>query len=152
MSNCLVDRFEEAVDYGECFNIRVDGTSMLPLLGSGRDTIIIRRTRTDEPIVGRIAMYRLGPKHYVTHRVVKVENDVVTLLGDGRITYDEPIRRDMVVGVVEGVIRKSGRKLSCTSRLWRFREWLWLSQPMIVRRYALAIIRRWMKLTKRETK
>lgn len=152
MSNCLVDRFEEAVDYGECFNIRVDGTSMLPLLGYGRDTIIIRRTRTDEPIVGRIAMYRLGPKHYVTHRVVKVENDVVTLLGDGRITYDEPIRRDMVVGVVEGVIRKSGRKLSCTSRLWRFREWLWLSQPMIVRRYALAIIRRWMKLTKRETK
>ena len=97
-------------------------------------------------------MYRLGPKHYVTHRVVKVENDVVTLLGDGRITYDEPIRRDMVVGVVEGVIRKSGRKLSCTSRLWRFREWLWLSQPMIIRRYALAIIRRWMKLTKRETK
>lgn len=152
MSNCLVDRFEEAVDYGECFNIRVDGTSMLPLLGYGRDTIIIRRTRTDEPIVGRIAMYRLGPKHYVTHRVVKVENDVVTLLGDGRITYDEPIRRDMVVGVVEGVIRKSGRKLSCTSRLWRFREWLWLSQPMIIRRYALAIIRRWMKLTKRETK
>lgn len=152
MSNCLVDRFEEAVDYGECFNIRVDGTSMLPLLGYGRDTIIIRRTRTDEPIVGRIAMYRLGPKHYVTHRVVKVENDVVTLLGDGRITYDEPIRRDMVVGVVEGVIRKSGRKLSCTSRLWRFREWLWLSQPMIVRRYALAIIRRWIKLTKRETK
>ena len=152
MSNCLVDRFEEAVDYGECFNIRVDGTSMLPLLGYGRDTIIIRRTRTDEPIVGRIAMYRLGPKHYVTHRVVKVENDVVTLLGDGRITYDEPIRRDMVVGVVEGVIRKSGHKLSCTSRLWRFREWLWLSQPMIVRRYALAIIRRWMKLTKRETK
>lgn len=152
MSNCLVDRFEEAVDYGECFNIRVDGTSMLPLLGYGRDTIIIRRTRTDEPIVGRIAMYRLGPKHYVTHRVVKVENDVVTLLGDGRITYDEPIHRDMVVGVVEGVIRKNGRKLSCTSRLWRFREWLWLSQPMIVRRYALAIIRRWMKLTKRETK
>lgn len=151
MSNCLVDRFEEAVDYGECFNIRVDGTSMLPLLGYGRDTIIIRRTRTDEPIEGRIAMYRLGPKHYVTHRVVKVDNDIVTLLGDGRITRDEPVHRDMIVGVVEGVIRKSGRKLSCTSRIWRFREWLWLSQPMFIRRYAIAIIHRWMKLTKRET-
>lgn len=149
MSNCQIDRFEEAVECGECFNIRVDGSSMLPLLGYGHDTIIIRRTHADEPIVGRIAMYRLGPKHYVTHRVIKHEGDMVILLGDGRITYDEPIRRDMVIGVVEGVIRESGRKLSCTSRLWRLREWIWLTQPLIVRRYALAIIRRWRDLTKR---
>lgn len=149
MANCKIDRFEEAVEYGECFNIRVDGHSMLPLLGYGRDTIIIRRTRPNEPIVGRIAMYRLGPKHYITHRVVSVEGDTVLLLGDGRITYDEPIKRDMVVGVVEGVIRQSGRKVSCTSRSWRLRERIWLMQPMIVRRYALAILRRWIKLTQK---
>lgn len=149
MANCNIDRFEEVVEYGECFSIRVDGHSMLPLLGYGKDTIIIRRTCTDEPIVGRIAMYRLGPKHYVTHRVVSVEGDTVLLLGDGRITYDEPIKRDMIVGVVEGVIRQNGRKVSCTSRLWRLRERMWLMQPMIVRRYALAILHRWIKFTQR---
>lgn len=149
MANCSIDRFEEAVEYGECFNIRVDGHSMLPLLGYGKDTIIVRRTRTDEPIVGRIAMYRLGPRHYITHRVVSVEGDTVLLLGDGRITFDEPIKRDMIVGVVEGVIRQNGRKVSCTSRLWRLRERMWLMQPMIVRRYTLAILHRWIKITQR---
>lgn len=152
MNNCQIDRFEEVVEYGECFKIRVNGLSMLPLLGYGRDTIIVRRTRTDEPIKGRIVMYRLEANHYVTHRVVMVDGATVTTMGDGRITHDEPIYRDMIVGVVEGVIRKSGRKLSCTSRIWRFREWLWLSQPMFVRRYALAIIHRWIKLTKKQTK
>ena len=43
MSNVDVDRFEEAVAYGECFQVRVDGLSMLPLLGYGRDTLIVRR-------------------------------------------------------------------------------------------------------------
>ena len=122
---------------------------MLPLLGYGRDTIIIRRTLHDESIVGRIAMYRLGPKHYVTHRVISVEGDTVTLLGDGRITKDEPIRRDMIVGVVESVIRQNGRLLSCTSRTWRLKERLWLMQPMIVRRYALALLHHWIRFTQR---
>ncbi len=149
MANFSVDRFEETVEYGECFKIRVTGHSMLPLLGYGRDTIIIRRTRHDEAIVGRIAMYRLGPKHYVTHRVISVDGDTVTLLGDGRITYDEPIRRDMIVGVVESVIRQNGRLLSCTSRTWRLKERLWLMQPMIVRRYALALLHRWIRFTQR---
>lgn len=149
MANFSVDRFEETVEYGECFKIRVTGHSMLPLLGYGRDTIIIRRTRLDESIVGRIAMYRLGPKHYVTHRVISVDGDTVTLLGDGRITKDEPIRRDMIVGVVESVIRQNGRLLSCTSRTWRLKERLWLMQPMIVRRYALALLHRWIRFTQR---
>lgn len=149
MGNCAIDRFEETVEYGEYFRIRVDGLSMLPLLGYGEDTIIIRRTRIDEPIEGRIAMYRLGPHHYITHRVVSVKDGIVTLLGDGRITYDDPIKRDMIVGVVDGVIRKSGRMVSCTSRMWRLRERIWLLQPMIMRRYSLALIRRWRRLTKK---
>lgn len=149
MANFSVDRFEETVEYGECFKIRVTGHSMLPLLGYGRDTIIIRRTHHNESIVGRIAMYRLGPKHYVTHRVISVDGDTVTLLGDGRITKDEPIRRNMIVGVVESVIRQNGRLLSCTSRTWRLKERLWLMQPMIVRRYALALLHRWIRFTQR---
>ena len=150
MANFAVDRFEESVEYGECFKIRITGHSMLPLLGYGHDTIVIRRTAPDEPIVGRIAMYRLGPKHYVTHRVMSVDGDTVTLLGDGRITYDEPIKRNMIVGVVESVIRQSGRTVSCTSRIWRIRERLWLMQPMIIRRYALGILRHWIRLTQRK--
>ena len=135
MSNVDVDRFEEAVAYGECFQVRVDGLSMLPLLGYGRDTLIVRR---------------IAPKHYVTHRAIEVENGMVTMLGDGRLTYDHPIRRECVVGVVEGVIRQSGKRVSCMSRSWRLRERLWLAQPMLLRRLSLALIRRWRRLTHKD--
>ena len=147
MSNVDVDRFEEAVAKGECFQVRVDGLSMLPLLGYGRDTLIVRRIGLNEPIVGRIVMCRIAPKHYVTHRAIEVENGMVTMLGDGRLTYDHPISRECVVGVVEGVIRQSGKRVSCMSRSWRLRERLWLAQPMLLRRLSLALIRRWRNLT-----
>ena len=137
MSNVDVDRFEEAVAKGECFQVRVDGLSMLPLLGYGRDTLIVRR----------IVMCRIAPKHYVTHRAIEVKNGMVTMLGDGRLTYDHPISRECVVGVVEGVIRQSGKRVSCMSRSWHLRERLWLAQPMLLRRLSLALIRRWRNLT-----
>jgi SOS-response transcriptional repressor LexA len=149
MKNCKIDRLEEFVEYGECFEVRVNGESMLPLLGYGSDTLIIRRVDTHEPIEGRIAMYRPAPNHYITHRVMRTDGNNVYLLGDGRLTYDAPIPRDNIVGIVEGVIRQDGHKESCTSLSWRIRERLWLMQPLIIRRFTLAIIRRWMKLTKR---
>ena len=149
MSNCKVDRFEEAVEYGECFQVRVDGLSMLPLLGYGSDTLIVRRIAHSTPITGRIVMCRIAPKHYVTHRAVRVTHDIVTMRGDGRLTYDSPIRRNKVIGIVEAVIRKDGTMESCTSRSWRLRERLWLAQPMLLRRISLALIRRWRNITHR---
>ena len=152
MSNSTIDRIEEAVDYGECFKVRVEGLSMLPILGYDHDTIVVRRIDSDEPIMGRIVMCRTAPKHYVTHRVVKIEDDMVTMRGDGRLTYDTPISRECVVGIVEGVIRKNGKYKSCTSRSWRLREQLWLAQPILLRRLSLAVIRRWRRLTHRENR
>lgn len=147
MSNCAIDRIEEAVEYGECFNIRVEGESMLPLLGREGDVIIVRRIRIDEPIVGRIAMCRTRPRHYVTHRVIKEDAGVVIMRGDGRLTFDDPAERQSIVGIVEGVIRQNGKRESCTSRSWRSRERLWLAQPIWMRRITLGILRRWNRLT-----
>ena len=152
MSNSTIDRIEEVVDYGECFKVRVEGLSMLPMLGYDHDTIVVRRIDSNEPIMGRIVMCRTAPKHYVTHRVIKIEDDMVTMRGDGRLTYDTPISRECVVGIVEGVIRKNGKYKSCTSRSWRLRERLWLAQPMLLRRLSLAVIRRWRRLTHRENR
>lgn len=147
MGNCTIDRIEEAVEYGESFNIRVEGESMLPLLGRAGDVIIVRRIHIDEPIVGRIAMCRVQSKHYVTHRVIKRDAGMVIMRGDGRLTFDDPVERESIVGIVEGVIRQNGKRESCLSRYWRLRERLWLAQPIWMRRITLGIIRRWNRLT-----
>lgn len=147
MGNCTIDRIEEAVEYGECFNIRVEGESMLPLLGRAGDVIVVRRIHIDEPIVGRIAMCRVRSKHYVTHRVIKRDSGMVIMRGDGRLTFDDPVERESIVGIVEGVIRQNGKRESCLSQYWRLRERLWLAQPIWMRRITLGIIRRWNRLT-----
>lgn len=136
------DNIESVVAPGELFKIIVTGYSMLPLLGFGRDTIVVRRTDEGEPITGRIAMFRAKDRHIIVHRVVAVRGDEIIFQGDGNPYKREYAKRSDVVGVVEEVIREDGRTVSCTTRQWQRRERVWLSQPAIVRRYALALLRR----------
>lgn len=139
----LLDNIEELIPVGNSFELRVTGYSMLPLLGRRGDTIIVRRITTTEPIIGRIAMFRKSNGHIVVHRVREINDGVVTLMGDGNIRDMEQCPRESIVGVVEHVRRSSGQVVSCSSRWWRMREKMWLWQPRIIRRYALALIRRW---------
>lgn len=143
----LLDNIEEVVATGELFKLRVTGYSMLPLLGHRNDIIVVRRVDNSEKIIGRIAMFR-GPRHnIIVHRVIDVSNDEVTLRGDGNIFQIEHCRREEIIGVVESVIRNSGKIVSCTTKSWLRKERMWLRLPMQVRRYALAFMRRWMKIT-----
>jgi hypothetical protein len=145
----LTSNIEHIVNPGETFKMVVTGYSMLPLLGYGDDTIILRRTTEDEDIAGRIAMFRASDGHIIVHRIISIKNGVVTLRGDGNIVQCEKCLRSEILGVVECVVRQSGREVSCISLCWRMRERMWLIQPMIVRRYALAIIRRMANLKRR---
>ncbi len=139
----VLDNIEELIPIGECFELCVTGYSMLPLLGRKGDTIIVRRTTPQEPIEGRIAMFRRDG-HIVVHRVKSINNGMVTLMGDGNTKGYEQCPRESIVGVVERVRRKGGEIVSCTSWWWRTREHLWLWQPRIIRQYSLALMRRWL--------
>ncbi len=142
ISQLAKDNIESLVPVGEQFKIVVTGYSMLPLLGYGHDTIVVRRTDDTEPLMGRIAMFRAKDRHIIVHRVVAIDGDNITFQGDGNPYQREYCKRSDVVGVVEEVIREDGRTVSCTTPRWHRRERMWLWQPTIIRRYALAILRR----------
>lgn len=144
MNNLIIDNIEQLVERGESFEMVVTGYSMLPLLGYGRDRIVLHRTTDTEDIMHRAAMFRMADRRIIVHRVIRIEDDMVTLQGDGNIQQREQCRRSEIIGVVDSVIRQNGRRVSCTSRWWRIRERIWLGQPRIVRRYALALMRRWL--------
>ena len=149
MQSNPLDNIELLTDIGDSFEIIVTGYSMLPLLGKSRDRIVIRRTSANDDIMHRIAMFRSANGKLVTHRVVAIDDDIVTLQGDGNPIQRERCRRHDIIGVVDRVIRESGKSISCTGWWWRTRERLWLWQPRIVRRYVLAIMRRWLERRKR---
>ena len=143
--NRILDNIESLVGVGESFELRVTGWSMLPMLGRGNDTIIVRRTTVEESIIGRIAMFRERDGHIVVHRVRSCEDGIVTLMGDGNTKGMEQCPRERIIGVVEHVRREGGKVVSCTSWWWRTRERMWLILPRFVRRYTLAVMRRWLK-------
>lgn len=142
---------ENLVAIGETFKLHIRGHSMLPLLGRGRDNVIVRRTSIDEPLeVGRIVLFRAHDRHLVAHRIRRIEDDRITMQGDGNPVATELCSRRDIIGVIEAVERESGKVVSCTSAKWRRKERLWLSMPFVVRRYTLAVMRRWLnRKTKR---
>lgn len=149
MQNNIFDNIESIIEIGASFEMVVTGYSMLPLLGYGRDRIILHRTTSDEDIMGRIAMFRSPSKHIIVHRVIAINGNVVTLQGDGNIYKQEECLRSEIIAVVDYVQRQNGKIVSCTDSCWRRREKIWLGQPLIVRRYALAVMRRWLNFKRK---
>lgn len=138
----VLDNIEAIVAVGESFELRVNGYSMLPLLGYIGDVIIVRRTSFDEDIVGRIAMFRGVKGNIIVHRVLSVDGGEVRLRGDGNTAQIESVQRAEIIGVVESVRRRGGRVVCCTSRWWHLKERLWLAIPLRTRGYLLAMLRR----------
>lgn len=132
----------ELLEEGSTFKIVVRGYSMLPLLGFGRDAIILRRVDPSEDISGRIAMFRNDNGRIVVHRIIGINSGIVSLRGDGNLYQVEQCKREEIIAVLESVIRENGKEVSCTSPRWHRKERVWLSTPLWMRRYALAILRR----------
>lgn len=85
--------------------IVVKGTSMVPTLREGRDTVYLRAIGPhDEVRVGDIAFFWRGPQ-VVLHRVAAVRTSgLVRMNGDGQL-WCEDIARDQIFAVVERVQR-----------------------------------------------
>ncbi len=112
---------------GSPVRVAVKGQSMLPFFLSG-SKVALRPIRQEDFRKYNVVLADTG-RNFVIHRIIALDGDRVTLLGDGNIYGTESMTRDKVYGVID------------CSRLHLFfaRIWLWL-RP--VRRYPLAILRR----------
>lgn len=75
------------------------GTSMLPLIYQGHDTVIIT------PKDGRlekydVALYKRRNGEYVLHRVIYVKDDSYVFCGDNQYILEYGVTDDMVLGVM----------------------------------------------------
>ena len=107
------------------------GNSMLPFIRGGRDSVTLIANHNVK--VGDMALVRIGGR-YVLHRVIKADEKVLTLMGDGNIRGTEKCTRDDVLGTVVAIERNGRTIKPGNGRWWR------LLKPF--RRYILAIYRR----------
>ncbi len=127
------------LDEGHTVTLRLKGNSMRPFLENERDDALLRRAT--DVVVGEPVLAELSPGRFVLHRVVRVEGDDVTLLGDGNLTEEHCKRSDVRAQVV-GFYRKGSTSLTTIdSRKWRFYSYVW-THLRPIRRYLLAIYRR----------
>lgn len=112
---------------GNTVRVAVNGQSMLPFFRSG-STITLRPIKEGDIRKYNVVMADAGHA-FVVHRIIEVDKEQITLLGDGNYNGTERVARDRIYGIVD-----------CSAlHLLLAKIWLWL-RP--VRRYPLAIFRR----------
>lgn len=125
---------------GQDVALRVKGYSMRPLLRNERDVVVLTPYRPDTPLRnGEIVLFRFQGRH-ILHRIVEIENNRLTLAGDGNYRQREHCTISDVVAVASRVIRKNGREIRCDSRKWLRMSRAWCALPAPVRRYILAVL------------
>jgi len=126
----------EVLDSGGEFRIYPHGTSMLPLLRQGIDSVSLRKPDR-APQKFDILFYQRADGSYILHRVKQVTPDGLILWGDNHDLLEYGVTDDMIIGYAARIFRGE-TEINCDSFLYRTYLRLW--QFMTVRRLILPIV------------
>ena len=129
---------------GHTVTLTLRGYSMRPFLENCRDkALFIKPSRIN---VGDPVLAEIAPKHFVLHRIIAIDGEAITLLGDGNLTPEYCQKKD-IVGAVIGFYRKGRTTLDRTDgKKWRYYSYIWTGLRPI-RRYLLGVYRKiWIPL------
>ena len=125
-----IDVIEEVLASGGEFRMYPKGTSMLPLLVQGKDSVILRRNDSRKVQKHDILLYRRDDGHFVLHRAMKLEKDgTYTMCGDNQTLLETGIRADQIIGYV-GAVYKDDRLVAADSLGYRVYVTLWCFMPI----------------------
>ena len=137
--NGFIEEAVRLVQKGVTVTFPVTGQSMLPFIIGGKESVILHAPGLTA--VGDVVLARVDGNGYVVHRIINIDGDRVTLMGDGNVRGTEHCLLKDVKARVTHVVSADNKKRDLYSR-WRVRAaklWYWL-RP--IRRYLLAIYRR----------
>lgn len=117
----------------------VNGQSMLPFIIGGKESVILQKPIL--PKVGNVVLAWVDGSRYVVHRIIRIDGDDVTLMGDGNVAGTEHCTRSDIKAVATHVVGADGRIHYLNSRWRKLTAKLWY-RLLPIRRYLLAIYRR----------
>ncbi len=123
----LMPMIRQTLGEGRTVVIRPKGTSMLPLIRQGRDSVELsalpeKLRKYDLPL------YQRPDGQYVLHRIVKVE-ETFTCIGDGQFKKETGVEQAWMIARVTAVYRE-GKRISTDAFSYKLycRLWHW-SRP-----------------------
>ena len=115
----LLPVIREVLAKGGEFELHPHGSSMLPTIREGRDTVMLTAI-TAPPKRGDLLLYRRDSGTLVLHRVVRVETDAtLTMRGDNQYFTERGIREDQLIATVKRYFR-DGKEIRTDSRRSHF--------------------------------
>ena len=142
--NEIIQNAIALVNEGLRVTFPVKGYSMLPFIIGSKESVDLVKPEHLE--VGHVVLAWVEGCRYVVHRIIRIEGEQVTLMGDGNIAGVEHCTLSDVAALAINVVTPQGKHhpLYAPWRIKANRLW-WRLLP--IRRWILAIYRRtWLKV------
>lgn len=117
------DLIREVLDSGGQFRLYPRGTSMLPLLRQGKDSVSLAKLDRP-PRKYDILFYQRADGSYVLHRVKAVTSQGLILWGDNHCFLEYGVQNHQIIGYAARIFREE-TEISCRSLPYRVYLWLW---------------------------
>ena len=117
----LIPELARLLREGKEVRFMPSGVSMRPFIEGDKDSVIL--SPVTDPRRGDIILAQVATPDYrtvyVLHRLIRMENGIYVLQGDGNLTGEEHCRREDIIGRVTKIETPSGRSKPLTrGRLW----------------------------------
>jgi len=109
----ILPLLNEVISSGGEFKLFPRGTSMLPLLRQGVDSVILVSPSKIEK--NDIVLYKRNNSQYVLHRVIKIKHKEYYMCGDNQYVLEKGIKEDQILAKVI-CIYKDNTRLELTSK------------------------------------
>lgn len=132
----LLKEVSELLNEGKEVVLLAKGSSMLPFIRDCKDSVRLKKRSSFG--IGDIVLAKIAAGRWVLHRIIGIDGESVTLMGDGNISGIEQCLKKDIAGRVEAIVRPDGKEIvPGKAGLWR--------KLLPVRRYILGVYRRIVK-------
>ena len=131
------------VEEGVSVTLPVNGHSMLPFIIGGKESVILQKpsVKRKQLEAGDVVLAWVDGHRYVVHRIIRIDGDHCTLMGDGNLVGTEHCSFTDIKAIATYVVDAKERKHDLYKGWRKSAARLWFRlRP--VRRYLLAIYKR----------
>ncbi len=120
----MLDVMEETLKAGGNVTFVTKGASMVPLLVSKRDSVVL--TKGDSYKKGDVVLFRNEKGDFVLHRIVKLKDGKIYTMGDSLLTEDTPIKEQNIIAKATAFII-NGKKINVTDFSYKMYRLVYMS-------------------------
>ena len=106
----LLEEVGRILSGGQDVELLAKGNSMNPFIRGEIDSVILRKFPLEVLRIGDIVLARISNGIYVLHRIVRIDGDRITLMGDGNVYGQEHCTANDVLGTVTHIVKPDGRQ------------------------------------------